>query len=141
MAVAVVGLAGSGCGGDSKEGLSPVSAPATLCRAKAPGKALPSGFPRDLPLPPGLIVVQTDARSGQRIVIEGVTERPFRETLRSLQRQLPAAGYRLEKGEVEPRDAESNFTGRRFTGRWGIRVVPGCTGRTSVSFVVQPASG
>jgi len=51
--------------------------------------------------------------------------------------QIPAAGFKLTEGEVEERDAESNWEGNGYLGRWAIREMPNCTGQTSVTVLAQ----
>jgi hypothetical protein len=53
--------------------------------------------------------------------------------LKQMQDNVAAAGFKPSEGEVEERDAESNWSGNGFTGRWAIREVAGCTTQTSVT--------
>ena len=46
---------------------------------------------------------------------------------------------KLTEGEVEERDAESNWTGKGYTGRWAIREVAGCPEQTSVTVLAAKA--
>ncbi len=78
-------------------------------------------WPPQLPLPPRTTVVSCEERSGGGLVIDAVVDAQFRTVLTFLQRWLPAAGFPLGDGEVERGDAESDFTGHGYFGRWSIR--------------------
>jgi hypothetical protein len=60
--------------------------------------------------------------------------------LKSLQSELPAKGFRADNGEVEPDDAESDWTSSRFEGRWAIREIPQCDGDTLINVVARATS-
>jgi hypothetical protein len=84
-----------------------------------------------------MIVTAGQDRGSSGLVVSGVTDQGFHETLQALQRQLPAAGYRLSAGEVEADDAESDFASSTYQGRWAIRELPGCDEDTAVQVVVR----
>lgn len=88
--------------------------------------ARPSALPADFPLPGGMRITDVEDRSEGRLVLQGVTTRDFTDVLHELQQALPKAGYQPSEGEVEPRDAESNFASSTTKGRWAIREVAGC---------------
>ena len=59
--------------------------------------------------------------------------------LAQLQKAYAAAGLTLTDGETEEHDAESNFNGKGFTGRWGIRELTDCSPTaTRIDLVVAP---
>ncbi len=60
-------------------------------------------------------------------MVTGVVPAAVRDVLARLQQAYPAAGLTLTEGETEERDAESTFTGRGITGRWGIRELSDCS--------------
>ena len=62
-----------------------------------------------------------------------VVDTDEKAVLEVMQTDVPDAGYQLTEGEVEARDAESNWKGNGYTGRWAIREVAGCTEQTSVT--------
>ena len=119
------------------------SAVGSGCRVTAPASA-PPALPADvaaLPLlPEGAVVTSVESRSEHRTVVGAVVERPFTDVLAQLRSRYEQGGLVLEHGEVEERDAESNFHGHGVEGRWGLRAVDGCDGATTVSVVVAPAS-
>ncbi|MGN6611056.1 MAG: hypothetical protein ACTHLJ_04725 [Angustibacter sp.] len=108
----------------------------------APGArtTLPDGVAGLPLLPEGAVVTSVESRSQNRTVIAAVVERPFTDVLPQLRTGYEQGGLVLEHGEVEERDAESNFHGHGFKGRWGLRTVDGCDGATTVSVVVAPTS-
>jgi len=81
-------------------------------------------------------VVSCEERSGGRLVIDAVIPTQFRSVLIFFQRRFPAAGFTLGDGEVEPTDAESNFTGHGYFGRWSIR---GLESQTLLSMLTVPS--
>jgi len=117
-----------------------VSTPAgtsTACAAGATARPVPAGFPADFPLPPGMIVTAAEDRGSAGVVLTGVSDQPFQQTLHSLQQQLPAHGYRLTEGESEPKDAESDWSSASYQGRWAIRVAAGCPDDTAIQLLAK----
>lgn len=112
----------------------------TVCADRAVAVPLPAGFPSDLPLPKAAVVTGTQERSGHRLVVTAVSAAGFRPTLTFLQQRLPAAGYRLEDGEVEERDAESDFASAAVRGRWSVRELDGCGGDVVLTVLTAPAA-
>jgi hypothetical protein len=145
-AAALIGAAG--CSGappaasastSSATSSSATSSSATTSSCSATGSASPpAGFPSSLPLPAGTVLTSSETRSGQRLVVNGTAPRDFSAVLAELQAAYPAAGFPLSGGEVEKDkgDAESNFAGNGYTGRWSLRGITGCAA-TTVSLVVQ----
>ena len=102
------------------------------------GKSLPGDFPKDLPLPDGATITGVEHRSDDRLVVSAVVRDGFRPTLSFLQERLPKAGYRLEEGEVEEHDAESNFSSGQVRGRWAIRTMPDCENGVFLTYLTAP---
>lgn len=128
----------SGCGGESEqekeqEKLAAAEAPMPVCANDARPTDVPASFPSAFPLPDGSVVYGSERRSGGRTIVYAVVPRDVKAVLGELQRSVPGAGFRLTEGEVEDRDAESNWTGNGFTGRWAIREVAQCPEQTSVT--------
>jgi uncharacterized lipoprotein len=141
IALAVLAAAAlAGCSGERDEGkaaekqLRASGAPTPMCadEVTTPGR-VPSSFPADFPLPDGAVVYGSEQRSGGRTIVYAVVDRDVKTVLKQLQDGTAAAGFDLTEGEVEERDAESNWSGNGYTGRWAIREVAGCTGQTSVT--------
>lgn len=114
---------------------TPVAA-ATACAAAATAIPRPSALPTQVPLPPDAVLTGAEQRAGNRLIVTAVTAGHFRDTLGFMQRAYPAAGLTLAEGEVEDRDAESNFTGDGLVGRWTLREMPDCHGDTLVTVLV-----
>jgi hypothetical protein len=142
IAVALLAAAALvGCGGGesdeeklAEKQLAASGAPAPVCVDEAPSdEQVPDGFPADFPMPDGSVVYASEERSGGRTIVYAVVDADVKAVLEQLQKGLPGAGYELTEGEVEERDAESNWTGKGYTGRWAIREVAGCPEQTSVT--------
>lgn len=143
MAAAAVLVVGAGCS-SSGSGTDPDAAKngatSTVCAKEAAAKqvAVPSGFPAAFPLPPGTVITGVDDRGASGgIVLTGVTATDFAAVLKAMQTQLPAKGFTPDEGEVEPHDAESDWSSAGFTGRWAIREISPCGGDVSVQVVAR----
>jgi hypothetical protein len=137
----------AGCGGSSGESgdreakekaekqLAASGAPTPVCveQAKAKAARVPASFPSDFPLPGDAVIYATEQRSGGRTIVYAVVDDDVKAVLKQLQTDLPKAGFTLTEGEVEEHDAESNWTGNGYSGRWAIRSVADCTDQTSVT--------
>jgi hypothetical protein len=131
----------SACGEDELEaavaqpgtGASPA---AMVCARDAKPVDLPDGFPQQATLPAGYVVTGVQARSGGRTVVTAVSPTSFEQTLADMQRAYSTRGWTASDGEVEERDAESDFDGNGLRGRWAIRQIPDCTGNTAVSVLI-----
>jgi hypothetical protein len=129
----------TGCGGGepdkekSAKQLAASGAPTPVCIGKAKDVAIPSAFPSAFPVPDGAKVYAVQQRSGGRTIVYAVVDRDVKTVLQQLQHDLPKAGFTPSEGEVEARDAESNWKGNGYTGRWAIREVAGCPEQTSVT--------
>ena len=138
--VLVTAAALTGCGGgDSDEEkkaeaqLRSSGAPTPVCVDQAQETEIPAAFPSDFPLPDGAKVHATEERSGGRTIVYAVVDSDEKDVLKVMQTDVPDAGFELTEGEVEERDAESNWKGNGYTGRWAIREIAGCTEQTSVT--------
>ena len=130
----------TGCGGGESDAeklaekqLANSGAPTPVCVEQAGEASVPASFPTQFPLPEGSKVYASEERSGGRTIVYAVVDRDVKAVLKQLQTDVPAAGFKLTEGEVEERDAESNWTGNGYTGRWAIREVASCTSQTSVT--------
>ena len=139
--LAATGLAGCGDADLKAAQTSAVSAAtASSCAVPSARASVPDRWP-DLPLlPDGIALTSVESRSGGRTVVGGVVGRPFKEVLATMRSTYKGAGLVLDHGEVEARDAESNFHGLGTKGRWALRQVDGCPSSTTVSLVVAPVS-
>jgi hypothetical protein len=101
--------------------------------------ALPQGFPAAFPLPPNTVVIGSEQRSENRVIVTAISADSEKEVLSFLQKELPQAGYTLSNGEVESGDAESDWTATGWHGRWAIREIPGCDRDTVITVLAAPA--
>lgn len=138
--VAVGLISGCGNGGGESEDenradkqLAASGAPTPICVEQATKADVPEPFPTAFPLPDRSVVFASEQRSGGRTIVYAVIDRDVKSVLKELQTDVPAAGFKLTEGEVEERDAESNWTGNGYTGRWAIREVANCTDQTSIT--------
>ena len=141
LALALLAAAAlAGCGGGESDDkaaekqLRASGAPTPVCADQVPDPAtVPEAFPADFPLPDGAVIYGSERRSGGRTIVYAVVDRDVKAVLKQLQDGMKSAGFTLAEGEVEARDAESNWTGNGYTGRWAIREIAGCTEQTSVT--------
>lgn len=138
----VAAAALTGCGGVTKGKPLPAEAAgsgAVGCAGTASPVPVPTAFPHEVPIPPKAVVTGYEERSGGRQIVTAVAPGTFRDTLTFMQQAYPSAGLDLSAGEVEDRDAESNYSGRGLKGRWTLREVSGCHGDTLVTVLVAKA--
>lgn len=139
-ATAVLALAA--CGPDEMEAAmkEPAASGSTkaalVCAQDATAVDLPASFPAPARVPDGYVVTGTETRSGGRTVVTAVSPKPFKQTLAEMQQAYSSRGWNPSAGEVEERDAESNFAGNDLRGRWAIREIPECPSNTSVSVLI-----
>ena len=145
LAVVVAGgllLVPTACGGgDDSEAGDPdadafsAAADTSTCLADAQQVAsYPGGFPTKYPLPKGTVVFNVQDRGADGVVATGVTDSPFDQVLRDMN-AASKAGVSRTSGETEEDDAEANWTGNGFTGRWAIRKSATCPGETVVQLL------
>lgn len=144
-ALAVVGAAAAlaslgGCADEMEQAMAetaPGSTPAAVvCAAAATPVDLPAGYPAEATLPDGIVVTGVQSRTGGRTVVTAVSPKRFAQTLADMQKAYSSRGWTPSEGEVEGRDAESNFDGNGLRGRWAVREIPDCPGNTSVSLLL-----
>ena len=113
------------------------SASTAVCAKDAKAVQPPAGFPSAFPLPAGMVVTSAEDRGSAGLVISGVTATGFKDVLKGLQTDLPAKGFTPKNGEIEPRDAESDWSSAEYDGRWAIRELSQCGNQTLVSVVAR----
>lgn len=132
-------LALTGCGGsdgkdadagDADAGGFSAAADTETCVADAhPVSATPAGFASDFPLPSGTVVFHVEDRGEEGVIATGVTATPFAEVLKAMN-SATGAGFEVTSGETEEDDAEANWTGHGYVGRWAIKKSAACPGET-----------
>lgn len=104
------------------------------CRADASPAATPygDGFPADWPFPPQTTVFHAEDRGADGTIVSAVSSAPFKQVLATMNGPVVKAGYKVEKGETEAHDAEAEWAGNGFRGRWAIRESARCRGETVI---------
>jgi len=141
LAAVVATTALTGCESDELE--SAMAEPGTtstgvalVCAKDAKPLPLPGSLPDAAALPSGYVVTGVEKRSADRTVVTAVSPKPFSQTLTEIRTAFSTRGWTASEGEVEERDAESNFSGNGLRGRWAIRELPDCSDNTSVSVLI-----
>jgi hypothetical protein len=148
VAAAVMSTTLTACGGDSEqerekkaeEGFSQ-AADLSTCKADAKAATTPygAGFPEDWPFPPGTVVFNAEDRGGDGTIVTGISSAGFTSILDFMNSDVVGAGFATEKGETEEHDAEAEWKGNGFRGRWAIRESAQCPGETVIQ-VLSAAS-
>jgi len=142
VVVAAVLLA-SGCGGRSPEtgaadpdaGHESGAADTSTCMADAtPVSSMPEGYPTTFPLPAGTVVFHIEDRAGAGVIATGVTAAPFDRVLAAMN-AIGSAGFKITTGETEDDDAEADWVGNGYAGRWAIKKSTACPGETVVQLL------
>jgi hypothetical protein len=95
--------------------------------------ALPEGFPSGFPLPPGTVITSKEERSGGRLIINTVVPAlDVKGVAEFFEQALPKAGFQITEGESEPGEAEANYEGNGYQGRWKVNTIAGCTGAVTL---------
>lgn len=148
--LAVVLLLPTACGGgDSGEagdqdpdagGFSSAADTATCLKDATAVTSTPDDYPESFPLPAGTIVFHVEDRGTDGVIATGVTATPFDDVLGAMN-AAKKAGFRVTSGETEEDDAEADWAGGGFTGRWAIKKSATCPGDTVVQLLSKPGVG
>jgi hypothetical protein len=107
------------------------------CVHAGPPVNIPSEFPKNFPFPPGtLITGNKPAKVGTALI--GFIPMQLDDARRFFIQKLPAAGFQLGRGEVEPGEIEARFAGNAVVGYFKIRSVPDCPGALEFTIGVRP---
>lgn len=147
MHLVLLALVSAGCASQqSNRGAEPLASTARASPGMLPGCAgtgarieRPSDFPASFPLPPGTVMTSEERRSGGRLIVHMLAPSDAKAVARFFERELPTAGFRLTGGESEPGEAEANYEGSGYIGRWKVQDVDGCPGAVSLDVLVAPA--
>lgn len=110
------------------------AADVTTCRADATAAPAPygDGFPTDWPFPSQTTVYHAEDRGAEGTIVTAVSSADFKQILDFMNHQVVDAGFAIEKGETEEHDAEAEWRGNGFRGRWAIRESADCPGETVI---------
>ena len=126
----------TGCG---EQNLDHAASASTCVQDAHPVSSYPSGFPARFPFPAKTVVYHAEDRGADGVVVTGVTSLPFKQVLAALNGPAQKAGYKVTSGETEEHDAEANWQGNGFRGRWAIRESADCSGQTVVQVLSTKA--
>ncbi|MGZ4437324.1 MAG: hypothetical protein ACXVWU_09275 [Nocardioides sp.] len=106
----------------------------TTCRADATAAPTPypAGFPGGWPFPPRTTVFGAEDRGADGTVVSAITSTPFKDVLAFMNGRVAGGGFKVVKGETEEHDAEAEWSGNGFHGRWAIRESASCDGETVI---------
>lgn len=144
-AVLLTSLAGCGSSAEAeqeKEGgadLDRVADQSTcLADASAAATPWPDGFPGDWPFPDETTAYHVEDRGSDGTIVTAVSGTAFEDVLAFMNGDVADAGYRVESGETEEHDAEAEWEGNGFHGRWAIRESAQCPGETVIQVLSAP---
>ncbi len=134
LAGSLTGCGGSAGGEDKDADRGTPAADLSTCKADATAAPKPYGaaFPTGWPFPPETVVFDAEDRGADGTIVSGTSSASFKDVLASMNQDVTAAGFTNSHGETEKDDAESNWSGHGFHGRWAIRVSAKCPGETVV---------
>ena len=140
---AVLLLVPTACGGGDSDtdvqdpdagGFSAAAETDTCVKDARQVTSTPDGYPTDFPLPSGTVVFHVEDRGEDGVIATGVTRTPFDDVLTAMN-AAKKAGFEVTSGETEEDDAEANWTGNGYTGRWAIKKSSTCPGETVVQLL------
>ena len=145
---AICTLTLTGCGSDSSpkaaaektsEANFTTAADEGVCTSEATPLDEPygDGFPADWPFPPDTVVYNVEDRGASGTIVTAVSSAKFASILDFMNKDVVDAGFEIERGETEKHDAEAEWRGSDFHGRWAIRESGQCQGET----VIQVLAG
>ncbi len=95
-------------------------------------------FPADWPFPAATVVYGFEDRGSSGAIVTAVTATPFQDVLDFMNQDVVSAGFEIEQGETEEHDAEAEWRGTDFHGRWAIRDSSTCPGETVIQVLAGP---
>lgn len=144
VAPVVAGLllvpAGCGDGGsedggqDPHAGVSAASDTETCVRDATAVTSTPDGYPASFPLPDSTVVFHVEDRGEDGVIATGVTATSFADVLAAMN-AAEKSGFAITSGETEEDDAEANWTGHGYVGRWAIKKSATCPGETVIQLL------
>lgn len=139
LVAAVLSLLCTACGGggspDPDADRFTAAADTSTCIADASEvRSFPDGYPQDFPMPHGTVVFHVEDRGADGVIATGITSAPFDDVLQAMN-NATRAGFRVTSGETEEDDAEANWTGNGYVGRWAIKRSASCPGETQIQLL------
>lgn len=139
MAAALLLLPSACGGGDSDadthgpaaDGFSTAADTDTCVKDASAVTTTPHGYPASFPLPAGTVVFNVEDRGEDGVIATGVTARPFHDVLTAMN-SAEKSGFEITSGETEQGDAEANWVGNGYVGRWAIKKSATCPTQTVI---------
>ena len=103
--------------------------------AKPYSGTLPADFPRAFPLPDGTVLFNVEDRGADGVIGTGVVKTGLEDALAVLNGKAQDDGFAISNGETEDHDAEANWAGNGFRGRWAIRDSATCDGEVVIQLL------
>jgi len=101
-------------------------------QATPAARPYPAAFPSDWPFPSRTVVFNAEDRGSDGTIVTAVSATRFKEILRFMNHDVVDAGYKVKEGETEEHDAEAEWEGNGYRGRWAIRESSSCRGETVI---------
>jgi hypothetical protein len=97
------------------------------CAGEERRATLPPEFPKQLPLPPGIVFTDAQILGADQFNVRGVVAGDLDGVASFFEDELPKHGFQLGAGDAEAHEKESPFTGHGYRGRWRVVKHPqGC---------------
>jgi hypothetical protein len=116
--LALLAVLATGCGGGGGGGT--VGGTLPDCAQESRRAELPAGLPPQLPLPPDLVLTDAQRLSAGQFHLRGVVRGDLDGVAGFFKRRLPESGFALGRGDAEPHEQESPFTGNGYRGSWRV---------------------
>jgi uncharacterized lipoprotein len=145
--VALVGLLTSGCGSETKhEGDKDkdkdkdsfgraADTKTCVADAKPYSGTPPANFAKGFPLPKGAVLFDVEDRGADGAIGTAVVEADLKQVLAVFNGTAQDQGFKITEGETEEHDAEANWTGNGYRGRWSIRDSATCKGQVVIQLL------
>jgi len=85
-------------------------------------------------MPKGTVVYHVEDRGQDGVIATGVTATPFDDVLKAMN-NAKQVGFAVTSGETEENDAEANWTGNGYLGRWAIKKSASCPDQTVIQLL------
>ncbi len=130
-ALVIAVLIAAACGASDRTAGSaatplPVRSSAAPCPTAATSEKWPTWVPAELPVPPGLHILET-RRTSTLDQVKFRTTLSVRDAARFLATQLPANGFALRGGDSEEDEVDQPFTGHGRRGTLKLQRTAPCT--------------
>lgn len=110
----------------------------SVCRAKAKAVTrLPTGFPREFPLPSSTTVIDVRDGGADGVIVVGLTGAEYQRSVDALIGQAQQSGWNVTSSAATDRHAEASWTGHGYQGRWALRVSDRCRGEVVVEVLAR----